>query len=198
MSIDSDDAIASLRRALEQTTPETQPVEWSQLQIRLGDAFLARAKSGERDCARDAWHAYEAAAGLCRENNDLDCWAVASTGLAMAWLEIAFAPQGPTGVLPKAAEVCRNVIRKYPRERNPTIWAVTQGRLATILVRMGQLWNDPHPSRSPRLLKEALQALAAASEILTEDKFPDQARTLQTLMEAAQAGLQATDREIRR
>lgn len=194
------EAVSSLRAALDAVPRSASPVPWAHIQSDLGYTLLDLALASEGDvrnrCLSDAVAACRSALEIVTRKSDPDGWARANTNLGNALRSQARATQIPERkrLLEESVAAQRAALEVFAGDPTSPEWAMAQSNLANSLRDLALMVEGADRSR---LLAESVAACRKSLQVYRRDEQPlDWARP-QTNLAAAlmEQGLNATGAE---
>ena len=160
------DAVAAYRGALREFTREQVPVEWAQIQFKLGNA-LSRLGEPESGTARldEAVAAYREALKVVRREQMPLPWAAIQNNLGST-LSMLGTRESGTARLDEAVASYREALKVRTRGRVPLAWATTQNNLGITLSVLGVR------QRRTALLDEAVAAYRETLKEYRRERVP--------------------------
>jgi tetratricopeptide (TPR) repeat protein len=174
----ADQALAAFRTALQPCMLETPTLECRLVQSEYASFLKSLGKRLEGavgvERLRESVAAYRVALQLCRQEKDLRAQSSTQSelGNALAELGTRVSVQESLQLLTEAAEQYREVLSLYRQVGTPEDSAAVRLRLAGALTWLVQKFMGG--GESPRLLKEALEAVQESLVVYTFERHPSQ------------------------
>lgn len=163
-----------LRRAIDDLSEMTEPIEWADAQAKLGIVLTSQAERAagpeSTELLRKALATIRAAQRVFVERPDLPNWAITQGDLGNVLnLQAQRVPEHTvSALLEEAEDAFRDALRIHSLRNDRLEWARALQNLAGVLVHRGR-WADVQ--ERVRLFKEAAEALDDVLTIFTEENL---------------------------